>query len=273
MTGSNLLSSIPLTYLEPARGLPTWVIALLFFVPFVGGIAFYLFKTRHARSWRKGIYPQKLKLTEDNLLEAYLALGSLIILIDYPSSKGKAQTINQYFNRYFKKSNYNFGDSLLFSMRHPIQIESVNSWLLKHLHTEGERSQVIYFLAGIAMNDGTLSPRELQFLDVMNRSLELPKETLERIVSMQSNFHRTQNKFKIKNAKKKNDPRIRYAQILHLPTHPTKAELKSRYRSLVKEHHPDKFDRASEAQKLLAKENFQLIREAYDYFVDNPSPE
>ena len=96
---------IPLLNFEPVAELPNWLVILLFGVPFVGGLTLYIYKTRHARSWRKGIFPPTLKPTEDNYLEAYLALGAKLMLINYQESKEKIQFINHYFNRYFTKAN------------------------------------------------------------------------------------------------------------------------------------------------------------------------
>lgn len=265
------LKSIPLFYYDP-NGLPTWMVLMFFFSPLAIGIGLYMYKTRYARLWRKGVYPPKNKLTEDNLLEAYLALGSLLILLDYGASKSKTQFINQYFNRYFKNANYNFGDSLLFSMRHPIQVESVCDWFNRNLASEGERSQVVYFLTGLAMLDGVLSEKELQFLKVINDKLKLKVANLERTISIYKKYHeskKTQEKSSKKTVKSSN-AKI-YAQILHISESATFKELKSSYRKLVKEHHPDKFAQASEAQQLLAKDEFQKIQEAYEYWLDRLS--
>ncbi len=262
-------SEFPQCYFDTVKDYPAWLIATAFFVPFVGGTGIYLYKTRHARSWRKGIYPPKLKLTEDNLLEAYLALGSLLILLDYKASKDKTKYINSYFNRYFVKSNYNFGDSLVFSMRHPIKIDSVSDWLAQHLVSEGERAQVIYFLTGLAMLDGTLSQRELQFLEVINRKLGLAKENLERVISIYSEY-KAQNKStedKRSRQPKKPSEAHRYAAILHLSLQPSLVELKKRYRALAKEHHPDRFSQSSEAQQRLAQATFQEIQAAYEFWL------
>lgn len=263
--------SLPLAYFETANDYPTWAVAMLFFVPLGGGLFLYFYKTRHARLWRKGIYPPKLKFSEDNLLEAYLALGSLLILLDYQSSKDKTRYINEYFNRYFRKATYNFADSLLFSMRHPMQIDSVSFWLNEHLKTEGERSQVIYFLTGLGMLDGRLSKRELQFLEIMNRKLHLPQSNLERIISIFKNYHASRKESQEKSRTHRTtsiDQSKRYAEILHLEGTPTADSLKQVYRKLVKQHHPDRFSQSSEAQQLLAKEKFQQIQEAYEYWKE-----
>jgi DnaJ like chaperone protein len=268
------MQTIPLAYFQTPKDWPAWAVALAFFVPLVGGLTLYFYKTRHARLWRKGIYPPKLKLTQDNLLEAYLALGSLLILLDYQKSKDKTRFINDYFKRYFRKANYNFGDSLLFSLRHPMQIDSVSEWLRNNLKTEGERAQVIYFLTGLAMLDGKLSQRELHFLSIMNDKLELPSSNLERIISIFKNYQEAKKEADSRSkehrqARPRVDQSKRFKEILHLEGEVTEDSLKLAYRKLVKEHHPDRFAQASEAQQLLAKEKFQQIQEAYEFFKDN----
>lgn len=267
-------SGFMVLYLDTVKDYPTWFVVLAFCVPFVGGLVLYFYKTRHARSWRKGIYPPKLKLTEDNLLEAYLALGSLLVLTDYRTSKTKTKFINSYFNRYFIRANYNFGDSLLFSLRYPIKIDTVCDWLTQQLVTEGERSQVIYFLAGIAMMDQKISQRELQFLDVVNQKLGLPSQNLERIISMykeyQSNNEQRQNeeqKTRTASKRKSSFDAKRFSEILHLSSKPDLVELKANYRKLAKEHHPDVFSQASEAQQRLAQASFQEIQAAYEFWL------
>lgn len=256
--------------MDPVARIPGWIVVMLFFIPFVGGISLYFYKTRHARSWRKGVYPQSLKLNQDNLLEAYLALGSLLILLDYQKAKGKSQFINTYFNRYFKSANYNFGDSLLFSMHHPIQIDTVCDWLNANLKEEGERAQVIYFLTGLALLNEKLSEKELRFLQVMNEKLHLPKENLHRIIAIYQSYDSTKGEYEKKKAKG-SKPRpvylAHYHEILNVSRTAKEDEIKKSYRNLVKQHHPDVFANASEAQQKMAEEKFLKIQEAYEALV------
>jgi DnaJ like chaperone protein len=256
-----------LSYFESARDIPTWIVASAFFIPLAGGLIWYFYKTRHARLWRKGIYPPNIKFSQENLLEAYLALGSLLILADYDKVKGKTQFINQYFHRYFTEENYNFGDSLLFSLRHPIKIETVCDWLNAHLKEEGERAQVIYFLTGLAFLNETLTERELKFLQLMNDKLHLPKENLNRIISIFKSYKSTQNSKSGKQPKVKMDREKVYREILNVSSSASNEEIKKAYRKLVKLHHPDVFANASDAQKKLAEDKFIQIQEAYEHLV------
>lgn len=257
---------LPLTYIEISRDIPSWVVALVFFIPLVGGLILYFYKTRHSRTWRKGIFPLSLKFTQDNLLEAYLALGSLLILLDYNQTKGKVQFINQYFNRYFKEENYNFGDSLLFSMKHPLKIDTACEWLNKHLKEEGERAQVIYFLTGLAFLNESLSKKELQFLQIMNEKLNLEENNLRRIISIfQSYKDARRNSEQKKTDRKSPSIEQRYREILNIEPNADLQTIKSAYRTLAKKHHPDVFTNASEAQKRIAEEKFGQIQEAYEY--------
>ena len=245
---------------DQIQELPAYVVAILFFTPLVGGILIYFYKTRHARSWRNGVFPPNLAFTQDNLLEAYLSLGARLILIDYRKGKGtgKTQFINQYFNRYFKSSNYNFGDSLLFSMRYPIKIETVCTWLKEHLKDEGARAQVIYFLTGLTLINGKLNPPELSFLKTINTQLGLSESNLKRIIAIYQSYYEAKDQENNKSQSKERtaSKMEQFRTILGVSRN---AELTE-----VKIHHPDVFSHASDAQKRMAEEKFIQIQEAYE---------
>jgi len=249
---------------EPVVDLPDWLVILLFGIPFVGGISLYIYKTRHARSWRKGIFPQTLKPTEDNYLEAYLALGAKLMLYNYQESKEKIQFINQYFHRYFPAATYNFGDSLLFSLKYPIKTETITDWMKMHLKDEGSRSQIIYFLTGLALINGNMNSAELNFLKKINADLELAPDNLTKIIAIYAAYseHRKETK------EQKSSPSTKYAhEILGVPKNATSEEIKKAYRKLVKLHHPDKFATGTESQQKMAAEKFVEIQNAYESLI------
>ncbi len=255
-----------LLYFETAANLPTWLVVVLFSVPFFGGLLLYIYKTRHARSWRKGIFPQSLKPTEDNFLEAYLALGAKLIQLNYLDAKGKTQFINQYFNRYFAFANYNFGDSLLFSLKYPIQTKTITDWMIIHRPDEGARSQVIYFLTGLALVAGDLNTAELNFLKKINNDLGLKPENLTRILAIYAAYrsHRKETAEK----KVSSSTRKTYAyDILGVRPDATPEEIKKAYRKLAKVHHPDNFATGTASQQKIAAEKFVEIQNAYESLI------
>lgn len=256
-----MLNTILLAF-EPLMELPAWLVITLFGVPFIGGITLYIYKTRHARSWRKGIFPPKLKPTEDNFLEAYLALGAKLILLDYQNSKGKTHFINEYFKRYFHFANYNFGDSLLFSLRYPIKTETVTDWMKEHLKEEGARSQVIYFLTGLVLVNGNMSQRELALLQKINTELELSADNIAQIIAIYASYYKRKEEQEKKVKKPANSSYSH--EILGLQKGAQQDEIKKAYRKLVKSHHPDVFAGASESQQKMAAEKFIEIQNAYE---------
>jgi DnaJ like chaperone protein len=243
--------------------LPNGLVALFFFGPLLAGILFYLYKTRHARLWRKGIFPSSLLPNDDNFLEAYLALGAKMMLFNYQETKGKVQFINHYFKRYFSKATYNFGDSLLFSLRYPIQSKTITDWMNTHLKEEGARSQVIYFLTGLALVAGNVNSRELNFLKEINKALHLSPENLTKILAIYASYQA--------HSKEQSDPKrtqpfnkAYYYEILGLSVGADQTSIKKAYRTLVKIHHPDNFASGTTSQQKMAAEKFIEIQRAYE---------
>lgn len=249
--------------MDPIADWPSWIVAPLFFGPLILGLFIYFYNTRHSRSWRKGIFPPLLKPTDDNLLEAYLALAAKLMLLNTTSPKGKTQFINDYFNRYFRMANYNFGDSLVFSLKYPIKEETVTAWINLNLKSNSMRVQIVYFLVGLAIQTEKLSNRELVFIEKINEQLGFDIENLNRIIAIYTSYFeekQRQNEATVKPVKDLST----YLKILGLNKKYTKIELKSAYRKMAKLHHPDNYATESEAQQKIAEEKFIEIQKAYE---------
>lgn len=253
-------------FMDPITDWPAWVVATLFFGPLVSGAFIYFFFTRHARSWRKGIFPPSLKPSDDNLLEAYLALASRLMSLNPASLKGKTQFINEYFNRYFKLANYNFGDSLVFSLKYPIKEETVTNWINTHWTNESMRVQLIYFLVGLAIQTEKLTSRELNYIKDINSKLGFTDDNLARIIAIYTTyFEGKQQQEKESNSSTK--PKKSFLNVLGLNENYTQKELKSAYRNMAKLHHPDNYATESNAQQKIAAEKFIQIQNAYEYLL------
>ena len=100
----------------------------------------------------------------------------------------------------------------------------------------------------------------------MNQKLNLPKSNLERIISIYRNYQESARSGTKQSAQTESTERKRFAEILNLSDSPTADEVKKAYRNLARQHHPDVFATASEAQQLIAKDKFRQIQEAYEFW-------
>lgn len=258
---------IPLVLPVPSD-YPTWIVALLIFCPIVIGMGVYFYYTRHRRLWRKGIYPPKLKFSEDNLLEAYLSLSARMIGNDKGRRGIQVQFIDRYFNRYFPMANYQFADSLVFSLKNPIQIPSVCSWLNERIPKESERAQVLFFLAGIASLNGKIEMRERLFLERIRLELSISKDILEHIYSVYDSLNAQFKERKSKRAMPRASKIDLYRKILGVTVSDDEKAIKKAYRKLAKVYHPDVMTDATEAQKKMAEDKFLEIQTAYEFLLN-----
>ena len=262
-----MLNTLPLVF-DRVTNIPQYVVALFFFGPIVVGIIWVLYNRRFDRLWKAGIFPEKYKFTRDHLLEAYLALAALIIQLQRTEAGKKIVFVNTYFNRYFPGSNYNFTDSLLYSFKHPIKLETVTHWIKMHLTDEIERTHIVYFLVGITMVEGKISERELKLLAIINADLGLSSHTFERIIAMYQEYQKEKERKENNESttqKGSYDQKKRFALILGINENADLTEIKAAYRAMVKLHHPDRFQNSGSEQIKIAEEKFIQIQRAYEY--------
>lgn len=109
-----------------------------------------------------------------------------------------------------------------------------------------QKQILIQYLFGIAQSDGTISNSELSIIQRIAGLLGLRQFEFEQLKSMfwkdSSNAYKT----------------------LGLDKSATDADIKSAYRKLAREHHPDKVASMGEQYQKAAKEKFQKIQEAYE---------
>lgn len=254
------------------KGYPGWLIAFFALLPVFVALYFFIFGNRHESKWEKGIFPENLRFNRDNLMEAYICLAALMIQKDKYNYNEKIQFLNSYFSRYFSNETYNFGDSLSFSFKHPIQLKTISFWLKKHLKEPAKRTQVLYFLAGIAAVDGVFTQKEEALMKELAGLLGLSDQDLKAVLAQYS-FETEAEYYKRVNSKSSstssskpnNSARVELAfQVLGLTSTASIQEIKRAYRKLAMVHHPDKFMNESPEQIKLAHERFQKILDAYE---------
>ncbi len=235
-------------------------------------LTIYLWKDRkETREWRKGIFPADFKFNKAHILKAYISLSASMIRRDLSDNGSKIAYMNGYFRKEFPESKIDFKDDLNFHFKYPIQLHTVCDWLNLHFEDEIYRLQVIYFLAGLSMINGSLNTNEYRLLQHLVILLKLKQKDFESIIAM---YHRTNSKKKKSSRKRtrirssiSNSKSLVCYQILGVSKTSSVEEIKKSYRKLVMKHHPDKFESEGRDQLRLAQERFLKIQEAYEYLV------
>ena len=115
--------------------------------------------------------------------------------------------------------------------------------------TYPERLQLMHFLFGIAKADGRICAEEVKVLQYISTYININKRDYNSFFAMFSSDKRT--------------PETAY-QILEIEPSVSDEELKTAYRKMAKEFHPDKVAHLGESVQKAAKEKFQKIAEAYE---------
>ncbi len=292
---------IPLYLLElPSRISPqqevdstNLLILFSFFLPFIIGFGYFLYQAR--LNLNKEIkFNKNLPFNDNNLLEAYILLSAQILKSDSGFSKEKLHYIHSYFKKHFPESYYNFRETLSEAYKSPIMVNSITSWIRAFMRSYRDRTQIIYFLAGICIIDGRFSALEIQRLEDIALKIRLTPKEFDSIIAMykvnkrayqKTEYKKTSQKtrsssyksskssssksYSSRNTSYKSKPRETKksinCRILGVSTSSSLKEIKKAYRKLVKIHHPDRFHNESPEQQEIAKEKFIKIQQAYEY--------
>lgn len=247
------------------------------FVLFLGGGIGYIVYQKYLynkalASWKSGVFNSKQKYSEDALLEAYIRLGGLMLRKDQDDLKNKMSYIRRYFEQHFDSSDSDYLNEISGSFRNPVKLETITPWLKRHLHSVSQRSQLIYFLAGLSIIDGSINPKEKQFLVQLSGLLGLSQKDFDSIMAMYTQYedaYRDQFKQSRPSASQRDYQREKAAKILGISVHASQDEIKKAYRSLAKVHHPDRFATHSKEQQEIAEERFVQIQKAYELLMEN----
>ncbi len=246
----------------------------VFLMFFGGGIGYILYSkyqyNKALESWNSGIFNSKQKYSEDALLEAYIRLGGLMLRKDQDDLKNKMGYLHRYFEQHFTESDTDFMRALSGSFQNPVKLGTITPWLKHHLRSVSQRSQLIYFLAGLSAVDGSINPKEKQFLIQLSDLLDISKKDFDSIMAMYSKYedaYRDQFKRSQPTKSQREYRREKAAKILGVSVNASPDEIKKAYRSLAKVHHPDRFATHSKEQQEIAEERFVQIQKAYELLV------
>jgi DnaJ like chaperone protein len=223
-------------------------------------LSFFLIKDFYKNSeWKKGIFPSILPFERDNFLKAYICLSANMIRRDNRNTSLKKVYVISFLKKEFPDTSIDYSSSLNFSLKYPIQIDTVCYWLNLHISDNRAKLKIINLLIGISMVDGSLIKNELWLLRELIRQLKLDQKDLDTILSF---YFEEEQKSSFTNSKLTNKENA--LNVLGLNQNATQKEIKKAYRKLVMINHPDKFTFEGEEQLKLAEERFLKIQEAYE---------
>ena len=225
---------------------PGWILG-----DFIGAIAAFLL-VREMMMGKEGEVTYELAL---------LKLSSLLIKADGSVDKNEIQLVQTYFKNTFgsSKSNKLFKD-LKMRADIPSDVNSLSEIIKKRINPS-KHYAIIQFLYGLSAVDGKISKSEEEFIFNIGYTFGFTPSRLEAI---KNQFIKTKYK-----SKKYDQKTLESLGILGLKGGVSMQEIKSSYRSLAKEYHPDKLTGMGDGIKNLAKEKFQLIQASYEYLNKN----
>lgn len=226
-------------------------------------LSIYLLREHNKnKEWKQGVFPSKLNYNRESLLRAYICLAANMMRRDNRENARKRIFITNFLKKEFSTSKLDYVAYLKFSLKYPIQLETVCHWLNIHLNDVREKLQIIHLLVGVSILDGGIVKNELWLLRELVRLLNLNQKELDSILSK---YLEEEQKRILSNSKLSN--RENALNILGLDQNVTIKEIKKAYRKLVMINHPDKFSLESKEQVQLAQERFLKIQEAYEFLV------
>jgi DnaJ like chaperone protein len=192
---------------------------------------------------------------------ALLRICSMIIKTSGGINRSEVDTVRRFFKNTYgvKRTNKIFNDVKTSPLKHYTLNQLVN--VIKEKTIPTKYYSIMQLLFQIAAADGTISKEEEDLIVLVGFEFQFTKD---RIDAIKSQFVRVKTR-----SKKYSQETIQNLSILGLKGGASKSEIKSAYRTLAKEFHPDKLTGMNQSIQDLAKEKFQMIQSAYEYLEKN----
>lgn len=259
-----LFSSLPLKF--DVFDIMDWFVILVVFGPFLIPLGYWAYKNYTMSVWESGQFFEESEYNNDNLLQAYICLSAWMLKHDRRSTSDKIFYMNRYFRSHF--SDRDFKESLNYAYENPVYQGAIAAWLNIHLKKE-ERSQLLQFLVGFSLIDGSMNSEEEGFINNIRHIIGVSEKELKSIVA---SYHQQRHRKHAESSStssstsadtKKTALKLSY-EIIGVSEFAAMDEVKKAYRSLVKKHHPDRFATSSLEQQKIAESRFIEIQKAYE---------
>ena len=192
---------------------------------------------------------------------ALLRISTLLIKTDGKVHPEEIKAVRVFFIRTFgrRRANKVFKEIKTSNLRNSTLDQLITILKLKLVPTK--YYSLIQMLYAVASSDGSITKDEDLFIENVGSEFGFSKDRLHTI---RNQFIKTKTKSKTYNQKT-----INAFNVLGLKPGADLLKIKSAYRELVKEYHPDKLAGMSQGIQDLAKEKFQMIQNAYEYLNKN----
>ena len=192
---------------------------------------------------------------------ALLRICSMVIKTSEGINQSEVDTVRRFFKNTYgvKRTNKIFNDVKTSPLKHYTLNQLVN--VIKEKTIPTKYYSIMQLLFQIAAADGNISKEEEDLIVLVGFEFQYTKD---RIDAIKSQFVRVKTR-----SKKYSQETIQNLSILGLKGGASKSEIKSAYRTLAKEFHPDKLTGMNQSIQDLAKEKFQMIQSAYEYLEKN----
>jgi len=238
-------------------------VLIIFGTPFLVALASYLYHYLNSSKSSYYSFDKNTNVAEDSLMQAYIFLAMQIIHAERRDKIAKLNYIQGYFQRVFP----NEAEDIHMHMRETFEqrhsLKRITSWMKINLNYS-QRTQVMYFLFGIAIVDGKIIGSEVALLRPIAALLGITPKDFQSIYS--SYNQREENKTQLKPKKRRKEIA---AEILGVSINASKEEIKKVYRDLAKKYHPDKLSTQSVSQQKIAEERFKEIQLAYEILYED----
>ena len=192
---------------------------------------------------------------------ALLRICSMLIKSSGAVEQVEVNTVRRFFKSTYgiNRTNKIFREVKLSPLRHYTLNQLVG--VIKDKTMPTKYYSIMQLLYQIAAADGIISKGEDELIVLVGYEFQF---TRDRIDAIRSQFVKVKSR-----SKKYNQATIQNLSILGLKGGASKKAVKSAYRTLAKEFHPDTLSGMNQSMKDLAKEKFQMIQEAYEYLEKN----
>lgn len=265
-------SVMPVEEKDEFDGLSVVVIAVIALLV----ISFFLLSWLNSRYWDRGIFPPFLRFKRSNYYEAVIHVSVNMLRCDSDNVQEKHAQLQHYVRTKFPDIPGGIADSYRSALSMPVSTKSVAAWLGKHLRSDLEKTELLEFLFGLAITDGTLGKKEHAVLLAFTQHIGLNAAIFAKLVDEHQRsraerlFDEQEQHRKQQTGSKTTYSHEKARAVLGLASGFTQSDLKKAYRQLAKRFHPDRYMHASDEEKQQVSERFIELQEAYEYLNANP---